>query len=117
MQRFNLTKDLFEFEEQSSDESASALIYISSDDERETSDTWDSEWSTDTEAIIDRIEREVKASPILIGGRIMTTENLDDEMQQGPSAPLPTLSTTPKLGHEYFDRDLCYAPSKNPKKI
>ena len=116
MQKFNLTKDLFEFEEQSSDESASSVIYVSSDDEREFSDSWDSEWSTETEAIIDRIEREVKASPILIGGRIMTTENLDDEMQPGASGPLPTLPTTPELGHEYFDRYLCYAPSKKPKK-
>ena len=71
---FNLTKDLFEFEEQSSGVSASSVIYISSDDERETSDSWDSEWSPDTEAKIDRIEKEVKACPILIGGRIMTTD-------------------------------------------
>ena len=116
VQKFNLTKDLFEFEEQSSDQSASSVVYISSDDEKETSDSWDSEWSTDTEAIIDRTEREVNASPILIGGRILTTENSDDEMQPGPSGPLPTLPTTPKLRHEYFDRDLCYAPSKKLEK-
>ena len=46
----------------------------------------------------------------------MTTKNLDDEMQPRPSGPLPTMPTTPKLGHDYFDRDLCYAPSKKPKK-
>ena len=115
MQRFTLTEYLFEFEEQSSDESASSVIYISCDDERETSDSWDSEWSTDTEAINDRIERGgVKACPILIGGRIITTENLDDEMQPGPSGSLPTLPMTPTLGHEYFHRDLFYATSKKP---
>ena len=55
MQRFNLTKDLFEFEERSSDESADSVIYISSDYEGEVSDSWDSDWSIDTEALIDKI--------------------------------------------------------------
>ena len=58
MQRFNLTKDLFEFEEQSSDQSASSVINISGDDERETSDSWESEWSTDTEGGHNRQDRE-----------------------------------------------------------
>ena len=69
MQRFYLTKKLFTFEEQSSEESTDSVIYISSDSEDEVSSTWDSDWSMDTEAIIDRIEREVRATPIPITGR------------------------------------------------
>ena len=46
----------------------------------------------------------------------MTTEGLDDEIQPGPSGSLPALPSTPKLALEYFDRELCYAPSKKPKK-
>ena len=52
-------------------------------------------WSTDTEAVTKRIEREGKSSPSLIGGRIMTTEGLDDEMKAGPSNPQPISSSTP----------------------
>ena len=85
MQRFNLSKKLFDFEEQSSEDSADSVIYISSDSEDEVSSDWDSDWSTDTEALINRIELEVKSSPILIAGRIMTTEGLDEEMEAGPS--------------------------------
>ena len=81
MQRFDLSKKLFDFEEQSSEESADSVIYISSDSEDGVSSNWDSDWSTDTEALISRIEREVKSSPILIGGRIMTTEELEDERE------------------------------------
>ena len=68
MQRFNLSKKLFDFEEQSSEGSADSVIYISSDSEDEVSSDWDSDWSTDTEALISRIEREVRSSPILIAG-------------------------------------------------
>ena len=67
MQRYNLTKKLFDFEEYS-ESSANSVIYISSDSGDEVSSSWDSDWSTDTEAIIDRIEREVKATPIPIAG-------------------------------------------------
>ena len=85
MQRSILSKKLFDFEEQSSEESVDSVIYISSDSEDEVPSDWDSNWSTDTEALISRIEREVKSSPILIAGRIMTTEGLNDEMEAGPS--------------------------------
>ena len=58
MQRYNLTKKLFDLEEDS-ESSVDSVIYITSDSENEVSSSWDSDWSTDTEAIIERIEREV----------------------------------------------------------
>ena len=112
MRRFNLSKKLFDFEEQSSEESADSVIYISSDSEDEVSSDWDSDWSTDPEALINRIEREVKSSRILIAGRIMTTEGLEDEMEAGPSNAQPIPPSTPKLGVKYFDKEKCLAPSK-----
>ena len=75
MQKFNLSRKRFDLGEQSSEESTDSVLYISSDSEDEVSDSWDSDWSTDTEMLISRIEREVKTSPILIGGRIMTTRD------------------------------------------
>ena len=57
MQKFNLSRKLFDFEEQSSEESTDSVIYISSDSEEEVSDSWDSDWSTDTEMLINIIER------------------------------------------------------------
>ena len=116
MQRYNLTKKLFDFEEEDSESSANSIIYISSDSENEASSDWDSDWSTDTEAIIDRIEREVKAVPIPIAGRGMTIESSDDEMAAGPSNAQPVPPSTPKLGFEYFNREMCLAPSKRQKK-
>ena len=88
MQRYNITKKLFDLEEDS-EGSVDSVIYISSDSENEVSSSWDSDWSTDTEEIIERIEREVKAAPIPIVGRGMTTEELDDEMTAGPSSVRP----------------------------
>ena len=116
MQRYNLTKKLFDFEEEDSESSANSIIYKSSDSENEASSDWDSDWSTDTEAIIDRIEREVKAVPIPIAGRGMTIESSDDEMAAGPSNAQPVPPSTPKLGLEYFNREMCLAPSKRQKK-
>ena len=116
MQRYNLTKKLFDFEEEDSESSANSVIYISSDSENEASSDWDSDWSTDTEAIIDRIEREVKAVPIPIAGRGMTIGSSDDEMAAGPSNIQPVPPFTPKLGLEYFNREMCLAPSKRQKK-
>ena len=115
MQRYNLTKKLFDLEEDS-ESSANSVIYISSDSEDEVSSSWDSDWSTDTEAIIDRIEREAKAAPIPIAGRVMTTEDSGDELVAGPSNTLPILPSTPKLGVEYFNKEMCLAPSKRQKK-
>ena len=115
MQRFNLSKKLFDFEEQSSEESADSVIYISSDSEDKVSSDWDSDWSTDTEALISKIKREVKSRPIPIAGRIMTTEGLDDELEAGPSNAQPVPPSTPKLGFKHFDKEKCLAPSKKQK--
>ena len=111
MQRFNLSKKLFDSEEQSSEESADSVIYISSDSEDEVPSDWDTDWSMDTEALINRIEREVKSTPIPIAGRIMTTEGLDEEMEAGPSNAQTVPPSTPKLGFKYFDKEKCLAPS------
>ena len=116
MQRFNLSTKLFNFEEESSEESTDSVIYISSDSEDEASSAWDSNWSTDTEAIIGRIEREVKAAPIPITGRAMTTEDLDDELGAGPSGAQYIPPSTPKLGFEHFNKEMCLAPSKKQRK-
>ena len=115
MQRYNLTKKLFDFEEDS-ESSVDSVIYISSDSENEVSSSWDSDWSTDTEGIIERIEQEVKAAPIPIARRGMTTEDLDDEMTAGPSSAWPVPPSTPKLGFEYFNKEMCLAPSKKQRK-
>ena len=115
MQRFNLSKKLFEFEEQSSEESAESSIQSSNQQESSVSSDWDSDWPTDTEALIKRIEREVKSSPILIAGRVMTTEGLDEEMEAGPGTAQMVPPSTPKMGFKYFDKKKCFAPSKKQK--
>ena len=45
MQKFNLSRKLFDFEKQDSDRSTDSVIFISSDSEKEVSDSWDSDWS------------------------------------------------------------------------
>ena len=116
MQRFNLSKKFFDFEEQNSEKSTDSVIYISSDSEDEASSSWDSDWSAGTEALIDRIEREVKAAPNPIAGRAMTTEDLDDEMGAAPSGAQAIPPSTPKLGFEYFNKEMCLATSKKQRK-
>ena len=64
MERFNKARKLFGSLEFSSDSSRDSVIYISSDEE--TSDGWDSDWSTDTEDMVRRIETQVQAEPIPI---------------------------------------------------
>ena len=46
----------------------------------------------------------------------MTTEDSNNEMVAGPSNAQPVPPSTPKLGFEYFNRELCLAPSKKQKK-
>ena len=112
MQNFSLLRKRFDLEEQSSEESTDSVIYISSDSEEEVSDSWDSDWSTDTEMLIDRIERKVKSSPMLIGGSIMTTEGVDGELEAGPCSSQSVPPTSPKLSLQYFDKEMCHAPSR-----
>ena len=116
MQKFYLSKKLFDFEEQNSEESTDSVIHNSSDSEDEVSSSWDSDWSTDTEALIIRKEPEVESSPILIAGRAMTIEGLDDEMEAGPSNVQPVPLSTPKLGFKYINKEMSLAPSKKQKK-
>ena len=110
MERFNKARKLFGSSEFSSDSSRDSVIYISSDEE--TSDGWDSDWSTDTEEMVRRIETQVQAEPIPIAGRRMTTAS--DE--PGPSSVPSDAQTTPKLDKTYFDEKLCYAPSRGNTK-
>ena len=99
-----------------SSDSGDSVIYISSSEDEYTED-WETDCSTDTEQLIARIEREVTTSPILIGGRIMTTEiPEEDEIVAGPSTSKVTVETTPKLDHKCVDQERCYAPSKRIEK-
>ena len=92
-------------------------MYMSSSEDEEFSNGWDSDWSTDLEELVKRIE-EVVSSPKLIKGRGMTTENMDDDTPAaGPSTSKPNRDSTPKLNRENFDESLCYAPAEeNPKR-
>ena len=110
MNKFNRARILFGSIDFSSDSSNESVIYISSEDE--ASDGWNSDWSTDTEEMIRRVETEVKARPIPISGRRMTTAS--DE--PGTSAMPSELQITPKLDRAYFDENLCYAPPKGNTK-
>ena len=117
MAKFNLARKLFDLEESDSEASVNSVIYLSSDEEEGTSSTsWDSDWSTDTEAIIKRIEREVKSSPILIAGRKMTVEEQATESAAGPSNLRMWPPSTPKLGFKQFDEKLLYAPMRKQKE-
>ena len=112
MQRYNSSERLFETHDLDSDLSGESSIYISSDESSDMSDGWDSDCSTDTEQLIERIEREVHASTVLIGGRIMTVEDEEGEMVAGSSTTrLPNRDTNLKLGQEYFDKN-CGMPKK-----
>ena len=113
MSKYNLARKLFDLEEYDSEDSERSVIYISSSEE-ESSD-WETNYSTDTEQLVARIEREVTSSPMLIGGRIMTLdEPTEEEPVAGPSSDQAQIEVTPKLNHKYFDQEMCYAP---PKKL
>ena len=109
MQKYNSSRKLFD-DDLESDFSSRSVIYISSDESGKVSDDWDSDCSTDTEHLIERIEREIRASPILIGGRIMTVEAREVEDIRGPSTSGPCVEVTPKLGPEYSNEELCLLP-------
>ena len=66
----------------SSDASDGSVTYISSVEEDQAGE-WESEYLTDTEDLVARIENEVVTSHI--GGRIMTTGSIEVEMVTGPS--------------------------------
>ena len=110
MQKYAASRKLFK-DDLESDLSGESVIYISSVESGEVSDGWNSDCSTDTERLTERIEREVHASPMVIGGRIMTVEEVEeDETVQGPSTSRPRGTFT--LGSEYFNEELCFAPKK-----
>ena len=95
-------------EESDSDESNRSVIYLSSSE-----DDWETDCSTDTEHLIARIERKVTSSPRLIGRRIMTMDDPEeDKMGAGPSSSQAQTDVTPKLDHNYLDKEMCYAPPK-----
>ena len=103
-------------DESVSGESDNSVINISSSEDEYVED-WETDCSTDTEQLIARIEREVTSSPMLIGGRIMTTEiPEEDELVAGPSTSGANVEKTPKMDHKYFDLERCYAPPKRTEK-
>ena len=115
MSKYNLARKLFDLEDFDSDGSEESVIYISSS-ESEASD-WETDCSTDTEQLIARIEREVTSSPMLIGGRIMTSEIPEENVSvAGPSTSGANAEKTPKMDHKYFDLERCYAPPKRMEK-
>ena len=67
MQRYNSSRRFFDTDDLDSDLSGEFVIYISSDESGEVSDDWESDCSKDTEQLIERIEREVHESPMLVG--------------------------------------------------
>ena len=67
--------------------------------------------------MIKRIETEVVSSPKLIAGRLVTSNSHEDLiMNPGPSSSRTDVESTPKLGEQYFDKTLCYAPAKEYAK-
>ena len=114
MSKYNLARKLFDLEGVDSDGSEKSVIYISSS-ESEASD-WETDCSTDTEQLIARIEREVTSSPMLIGGRIMTSEiPEEDVLATGPSTSGAIAEKTPEMDHKYFDLERCYASKRMEK--
>ena len=72
--------------------------------------------STDSQQLIARIEREVTTSPMLIGGRILTSEiSEENALVARPSISRATVEKTPKMDHKYFDLERCYAPFRGLK--
>ena len=96
----------------SSDASEDSVIYISSGDEHPSGDR-ESDYSTDTKELVARIEKEVASSPIMIGGRVMTTGSMEEEIVAGPQSSPPV---TANFNRAYFDEKLCYAPPKGNLK-
>ena len=63
MEKFNNGRRHFEEDDFDSETTNDSMIYISSDESEGMSEDWDSDWSTDTEGTIKRIETEVVSSP------------------------------------------------------
>ena len=78
MENFNKERRPFEEDDFDSETTSDTVIYIPSDESEGMPEEWDSDWSTDTEDIIKRIETEVVSSPQLIAGRIMTSNSHED---------------------------------------
>ena len=117
MENFNIARRLFDMDDDCSEASDKSFIYISSSED-ELSDDWESDYSTDTGELVARIEKGVCASLMLIGGRIMTVEGEQEGLTPGPSTSKMYEKATPasKLGHKYFDQEMCYAPPRKEGK-
>ena len=117
MQRYNSSRRLFDTDDLNSDLPGESVFYISIGESGEVSDVWESDCSTDTEQLIERIERDVYPSLVVIGGRIMTVKGEEEEMVAGPSTSQRKKNTTPKLGPGYFDEKLSYAAPKKESTL
>ena len=109
------TRRLFDMDEESSESSNDSVVYISGDEESQ-SEGCESDYSTGTEEMVARIEQVVTSSPMLIGGRIMTTGSLEGEMAAGPSSAMLKQTVTHKFDRAYFDGKLSDATSKGKSK-
>ena len=99
-----------------SSECGESVICISSSEDGLAED-WETDCSTDTEQMIAHIQREVTTSPMLLGGKIITSEIPEEvELMAGPSTSRANVEITPKLDQKYFDLERCYAPSKRTGK-
>ena len=114
MDKFNKARKLFGSVDLSLNSSVDSVIYISSDEE--TSDGWNSDWSTDTEEMIRKVDTEVVSSPILIAGRIMTTGSIGEEMLARPTTSQQPEDRTPKLDKRFFDEKMYYDRQRGPSK-
>ena len=75
--------------------SVDSVIYISSSKEENKSDSWESDWSTDTKQQRDVIE-----------GRVMTVDNAEEETVDGPSTSQTCAGVTRKHG-KYISTKNC----------
>ena len=75
MEEFIKARRLFEEDDFNSEATNDSVIYISSDESGGISEEWNSDWSTDLDDMIKRIETEVVSSPKIIAGRIMTSNS------------------------------------------
>ena len=117
MEKYKTARRLFEEDDCDSETTSDSVIFISSDESEEMSDEWDSNWSTDTEDMIMRIETEVVSSPKLIAGSIMTSDSHENlSTIPGARTSRTDVELTPRLSKQYFDKNHCYAPAKECAK-
>ena len=101
MENFTKARRPFEEDDLNFETTNDSVTYKSSDKSEGLSEAWDSDWSTDTEDMIKRIETEVVSSPRLIEGRKMTSNSHENlALVPGPRSSRTNMDSTPKLGEQ-----------------